>query len=185
MKYDVRFCKCGHIHLIPQERIDACLKEDKDFLLICGSCGTTTVIGADIEPDFDDPAKTCYNMYSRDKSEETCVLADKDGIKQSAYKLYGEIYYDKGISVPMMSGMNATSFFNSRFYDNWYPDFYRIQRPGVTIKEIMDFIKKYHRDRTTVNMQRFINEHTNEELEAISAYLIDGFDWTGTLYERK
>ena len=50
-KYDIRICKCGRIHAIPNERIKNALNADKNFLLICAACGNATLIGADISPD--------------------------------------------------------------------------------------------------------------------------------------
>lgn len=50
-KYDIRICKCGRIHAIPNERIEKALDADKNFLLICAACGNATLIGANISPD--------------------------------------------------------------------------------------------------------------------------------------
>ena len=85
----------------------------------------------------------------------------------------------------MMTGMYATDYNNGRFSDRWYPDFYKIQRSDITVKEIMDFIDKYTNDRTTVNMNRFISETPEDMLEEISHYMIDGFNWKGTKWENE
>ena len=52
IKYDIRICKCGRIHAIPNERIEKALDADKNFLLICAACGNATLIGANISPDM-------------------------------------------------------------------------------------------------------------------------------------
>lgn len=85
----------------------------------------------------------------------------------------------------MKTGQYATDFFNGRFSDRWYPDFYKIQRKDITVKEIMDFIDEYIHDRTTVNMDRFINETPDDILEELSGYWIEGLNWSGTKYENK
>ena len=49
----------------------------------------------------------------------------------------------------------------------------------------MDFIDEYIHDRTTVNMNRFINETPDDVLDELSNYLIDGLDWKGTKFEKE
>ena len=49
----------------------------------------------------------------------------------------------------------------------------------------MDFIDKYNHDRTTVNMDRFINETPDDILAELSTYYIDGLDWKGTKFEKE
>lgn len=83
----------------------------------------------------------------------------------------------------MMTGQYATDYFNGRFSDRWYPDFYKIQRKDITVKEIMKFIDEYKHDRTTVNMDWFIKQTPEDMLFEISCYMIDGFDWSGTKFE--
>lgn len=185
-KYDIRFCKCGTIHAIPEEKIDNALDANKNLLFICAKCGNATLIGADITKDWFEPEKTCYNMYSFDFSRyesKNINLSDFESTKDQ--KGINEIYYSYGYSVMMKSGQNATDFFCNKFSDRWYPDFYKIQRKNITVEEIMKFIEKYQHDRTTVNMKYFINNTPKDVLEEISHYYIEGLDWTGTEYERK
>ena len=85
----------------------------------------------------------------------------------------------------MKTGQYATDYFNGRFSDRWYPDFYKIQRTDITVKEIMDFIDEYNHNRTTVNMDRFINETPDDRLAELSTYSIDGLDWKGTKFEKE
>lgn len=183
-KYDMRICKCGRIHMVPNEKVNRALKNNKNLLLICGSCGAARLIGADIEPDWNDPEKDCYIMYSGDFSsykDETISISDFETTESK--KGIEEILYSHGIKVPMMTGRYATDYSNGKFSDRWYPDFYKIQRKDVTVKEIMEFIDEYSHDRTTVNMRCFINETPEDMLEEISHYIIDGLNWKGTKWE--
>lgn len=183
-KYDMRICKCGRIHMVDEDKLEKALENNKNILLICGGCGTATLIGADIEPDWDEPDKDCYMMYSCEfSSRENKSITTADFESTEHHKGIEEIVYSHGIKVPMMTGMYATDYNNGRFSDRWYPDFYKIQRSDITVKEIMDFIDEYTNDRTTVNMNRFINETPEDMLEEISHYHIEGFDWKGTKWE--
>ena len=176
-KYDISICSCGTIHAVPNEKIDRALKLHKPLLTICGSCGAATLHGGDEDVDFD--GNPCYMMYKRDFTYNDTESIDKTNIDQ-----YSEIYYDKGYKVMMETGNNATDYFNGTFSDRWYPDFYKIKRSDVTVDEIMDFINKYNKDRTTVNMNSLINSIPDDVLEELSCYLIDGLDWTGTKFEK-
>lgn len=185
-KYDMRICNCGRIHMIDEDKLEKALENNKNLLLICGGCGTATLIGADIEPDLDEPDKDCYMMYSCEfSSYENKSITTTDFESTEHHKGIEEIVYSHGIKVPMMTGMYATDYNNGRFSDRWYPDFYKIQRSDVTVKEVMDFIDEYTNDRTTVNMRRFINETHEDMLEEISQYTIDGFNWKGTKWENE
>lgn len=185
-KYDIRICKCGRIHAIPNEKIEKALEADKNFLLICAACGNATLIGADISPDLVDPSKDCYEMYSGDFSLYEDKVINTDAFKgNEKEKAIEEIFYSHGIKVPMKTGQYATDYFNGIFSDRWYPDFYKIQRTDITVNEIMDFIDEYIHDRTTVNMNRFINETPDDILDELSNYLIDGLNWKGTKFEKE
>lgn len=185
-KYDIRICSCGRIHMVPMEKLEKALENDKDLLLICGGCGKGTLIGADVEPDWDDPTKNCYNMYCRDfstRKDKSITVTDFESIASKTG--IEEIIYSHGVKVPMMTGQYATDYYNGMFSDRWYPDFFKIQRDGITVSEIMDFIKKYSHDRTTVNMDRFINQTSEELLTEISKIGIQGLNWKGTKWETK
>lgn len=128
--------------------------------------------------------KECYMMYSGDFSAyENKSITVSDFESTENHKGIEEIIYSHGIKVPMMTGQYATDYYNGRFSDRWYPDFYKIQRNDITVKEIMDFIDEYTNDRTTVNMNRFIHETPEDILEEISHYSVDGFNWKGTKWE--
>lgn len=187
-KFDVRFCSCGRIHFIPFDEVCAAVEQDKELWLICGGCGTTTQIGADIERDYNDPEQVSYNMYSGTYSEDKTFEITPDiftGGKD--HKSIYKIIRSAGYRPLMKTGMRACSFchFGDFFEDIWYPDFYKIERKDVTVEEILEFIEKYRKDRVTVNMGTLLRELTEEELKCLSGYVIKGLDWTGTKYERK
>ena len=183
-KYDMRICKCGRIHMLDNNKLNEALENNKNILLVCAGCGSATLIGANIEPDWNDPSKDCYMMYSGDFSDyedKSITAADFESTEEQ--KGIEEIIYSHGLKVPMMTGQYATDYFNGIFSDRWYPDFYKIQRSDITVNEIMDFIDEYDHDRTTVNMDRFIHETPEDMLEEISHYSIDGLDFKGTKWE--
>lgn len=183
---EMKICKCGRIHLIPEEKIDNALEKNKNFVLICANCGESIVIGANIEPDWNDPEKDCYMMYSYNLSDYKDKSITKESFETTKKeKGIEEIYYSHGIKVPMMTGNYATDYFCGRFSDRWYPDFYNIERKDITVKEIMDFINQWKKDRITVNMNRFIHENKEEDLKEISRYYIKGLNWKGTKFERE
>lgn len=181
-KYDMCICHCGKIHMIPWEKIDKAIENEKEFCYICADCGQATIIGADKESDWN--GKIIYSMYSRNLSlYENMTISSETFEEHSEYTAISEIYYSHGIKVPMMSGMNATHYKFGIFSDDWYPDFYKIE--GADIIEVWNFINKWRKDRATVNMNLFIHDTPDEYLKEISCYLISQFDWTGTKYERK
>lgn len=183
-KYHMMVCKCGRIHMIDNKKIDNALENNKNLLLICGGCGKALLIGADLEPNLFDPGESCYMMYSSEfSSYENKSITSTDFETTEDYKGIEEIIYSHGIRVPMMTGMYATDYLYGMFADRWYPDFYKIQREDVTVKEIIEFINEYNRNRTTVDMKRFINETKEEFLEVISNYSIEGLNWKGTKWE--
>ena len=183
-KYDMRICKCGRIHMVDEDKLEKALENNKNLLLVCGGCGDATLIGADITPNWNDPNKDCYIMYSSEFSsyEDRSIVAS-DFESTEHHKGIEEIIYSHGRKVPMMTGMYATDYTNGIFSDILYPDFYKIQRSDITVKEIMDFINEYTHDRTTVNMDRFIRETPEDMLEEISHHSIEGFNWKGTKWE--
>lgn len=185
-KYEIKICSCGRIHAIPEEKIDQAIESEKDLLVICGGCGTATLIGADVVPDFDNPSEDCYEMYARKfvhNHDKSIVVDSFNGNDEG--KAISEIYYSNGYKVPMMTGNYATDYLYERFSDKWYPDFYKIERKDITVSEIMEFINNYKHDRKTVNMPRFIDETPDEILEELSNSIILAFDWKGTKFEKE
>lgn len=49
---DIGICTCGRIHFIDKDIIDEALELNKNTLIICGGCGRTYVIGADLIKDI-------------------------------------------------------------------------------------------------------------------------------------
>lgn len=186
-KYDVRICKCGHIHAIPDEKIQTAIEKNKNLLLICGSCGEATLIGADTEPDMFDPDQTMYMMYSYDFSYNDHETISVDHFAASGdHKAISEIYYDKGIPVPMNTGYNANSYTSGvGFMDTRYPDFWNITRYDVLGKDVIEFVNNWKSNASTVNMQRLIQQVDPNILEELSHYIITGLNWKGTIYEKE
>lgn len=185
-EYDMKICKCGRIHMVPDDKVEKALEANKNLLLVCAGCGAATLIGANIDLDWNEADKDCYMMYSGDFSSHRDVsIHASDFDKTEDSKGIEEIYYSHGLKVPMMTGQYATDYFNGRFSDRWYPDFYKIQRKDITVEEIMKFIDEYTHDRTTVNMSRFIQQTPEDMLNKISDYMIEGFDWKGTKFENE
>ena len=60
---------------------------------------------------------------------------------------------------------------------------YEIEQSDTRMEDVTAFIAKYHKNRTTVNMYRLINENNNPEiLKAISSRAIEGLNWEHTEY---
>lgn len=189
-KYDMRICGCGRIHMIPVEKVDNAIHADKNLGVICGGCGSILAIGADAHPDWVEPDKTCYDMYSFDvnlnevhQTIDITPEAFTTGIMNM--KPFSELFYSLGIKVPMMTGEYARSHFCDYFCDMWWPDWYKVQRSDVTVDDFKKFIADYTHNQRTVNMDRFIRETPEEYLEEISHYWIKAFDWKGTKYDNK
>lgn len=186
MKYEINICSCGRIHALDAKKVSKAIDKNKNFIFICAGCGTAVKIGADIYPDLFDPKATAYDRYCYDFSKDKDTEINPDFFKATkSEKEVDTVLYSQGYRVPMKTGQYATDYFNGIFSDRWYPDFWKIQRKDITVKEIMDFIDEYNRDRSTVNMRRFINETPDDVLDELSNYVIDGLDFTGTKYERK
>ena len=186
-KYDIRICHCGHIHLIPFEKIDNAIKYDKNLLLICADCGSATVIGADKEWDEYEPNKECYMMYAGDFSPYSSSSITEETFKgKEDKKAISEIYYSRGIKIPMMNGYYATEYHDGIFYDGRViANLYEIDRPDVTAEEVQNFLKDARKEASTVNMNQLIRENKEDFLKEISRFCISGFNWKGTKYERR
>ena len=185
MEKELRICSCGRLHFIDFEIIETALKNDKDVLLICGRCGRATMIGADRMPDYwIDPDEEVYNMYSYNAGDESFVLNASKFENADTTKGIYQVIYSVGKGVPMNTGSYANTCIYGRFEDNWHPDFYHIERKGITIEEVMKFIDEWKQNKKTVNMARLLRELDDEELEMLSGYRLEGMDWKGTKYEK-
>ena len=183
---EIRICKCGHIHIFDQSKIDKALNEDKEFVLVCGNCGVAYRIGADREDGalFGEPGKTYFNMYTMDIRDKTSIT--KNSFDDNAdHKPFAEIFYNAGISVPMMSGMSATHYGPNGFADNWFPDFLNeLDRKDVTVEEIREMREKWRKDHTTVNINWFARQIDEQTGKLLANAYIKGLDFTGTKYEK-
>lgn len=178
-KYYMNICNCGKIHMIPINKITEAQNIDKDIILICADCGNATTIGADIDIVVNEYSIPCFE---HDNKEFTLADFNNTAVSKGIHK----IIYNHGIKVPMNTGEYANHSYNGNFADMIYPDFYKIQRKDVTAEEVMEFINTYHKNRTTVDMDRFIHENSDEILEELSHYAIEGFNyWKGTKYEKE
>lgn len=184
MSKEVRICSCGRIHFVDQDIIHAALEENKIALFICGGCGRATGIGADREPDWlEGTDRAIFNMYSYDAGGKDFIVDPSSFNDAERTKGIYRIIYSKGKQVCMETGMNANSFFNGRFLDNWFPDFYKIERTDITVPEIMQFIEAWRKDRETVMMGSLLRDLTDEEATLLARRHIKNLDWTGTKYE--
>ena len=176
MKYHVNVCNCGRIHMVEVAKLNKAYDDEKELLMICGGCGNGFVFGADIVEDGDD---TVYDTYTKN-IKNTTVDVNK----------YSEVLLDDGLRVPMMTGEYATAFdtYSGRFSDMVYPDLYNLERKDITVTEVMDFLGKWKKDRSTVNMNSFIlenNSKNEDKLKELASWGISGLDWKGTEYEVK
>lgn len=185
MSKEVRICSCGRIHFVDNDIIHAALEENKIILFICGGCGRATGIGADREPDWiEGTDREIFNMYSYDAGDKDFVIDPFSFKDTERTKGIYRIIYSKGKQVRMETGMNANSFFCDKFLDNWFPDFYKIERSDITVPEIMEFIETWRKERATVMMHSLLRDLTEEEASLLArCYYAKNLDWTGTKYE--
>lgn len=185
MNKEVRICGCGRIHFVDQDIIHAALKEDKNVLFICGGCGRATGIGADREPDWiEGTVREIFNMYSYDAGDKDFIVDPSSFVGNERTKGIHRIIYSNGKRPRMETGMYATAFEYGKFLDNWFPDFYKIERPNITVPEIMQFIEDWRKKRQTVMMPSLLQELTDEEATLLArCCYIKNLDWTGTKYE--
>lgn len=189
MKYYINFCNCGTIHAIDKDKLYEDLDKEKSTVLICANCGAATIIGADVILSNDEETgkeiKSFY-MYQRDLSPCKDIEITSDTFQNKNLSMdypAARIIYSHGHKVPMKTGNYANNFFCGKFSDMIYPDFYKIQRKDITVDEIMSFINDFDKERTTVNMERFIKETPHDVLEEISVFYIKGLNWAGTEFD--
>ena len=185
-KYNMRICRCGHIHMVPEVKIDKAIENNKVLMVVCRNCGSVSYIGAD--EGYDEfEHKKIYNMFSYEGKNKTFSIGQEcfitDG--ESGGRPINEILFSVGLKVPMMSGEFAAQYFCDTFYDNWYPNFDKLMKPDITTSEIQEFVDTFHKERSTVNMEQFIRDTPDEYLREISGYLVRAFNWKGTKYERE
>lgn len=193
-KYQIRVCSCGTIHFIPEDKIDKALEENKNLLWLCGNCGQGTIIGGDEEPnDFDDSPDapdTIYSMYSVDFNpngmHEFIEIQPSSFEQREGDKGLSEIFYSRGIKVPMKTGYNARYYnhANRYFMDTWAPDWYKIERKDITLPAIVEFIEDYRKECREISMPLFIRQTDEKYLKLLASNInFTEFNWTGTKYE--
>lgn len=180
---DVRICRCGRIHAIPNEKIDNALKEEKNLLFVCKRCGQSILIGGDYHEDFEYNFAGYY-MYSHEMREDTDIINEESFVNTDSHKGISEIILNKGYPVPMNNGSYANSYFNGNFYDYSRPDFWSWNlNKNSTVKELFELIDDFRRISSTVNMQMLIHTVPEDVLEELSKYMISGLNWKGTKWE--
>lgn len=97
-KYIVYPCKCGCIHIIPGNKIEAACKSQKVSLIICGNCGNLTDYCGKIEDGISD----CLRILG----EVKCISL-RDMLSAS---YIAEIIYDKGVPIRLSSGKYANHY---------------------------------------------------------------------------
>ena len=159
-KYDVRFCNCGRVHFVDQEKINSAIENEKQVLVICNNCGNSFVIGADKQEDED--GETCYMMYSFDmRNTEITDMSKIDSI-----------IFTAGEQVRMMTGGEAT-YHDSGIFIDW-----ETNKPEDLTLEEWEKLRKQVNVFSTINWIKDDNK-----LEQMSHYLC-GIDWKGTKYEK-
>ena len=155
-KYTVRFCNCGRVHFIENEKLDNVLESGKSALHICNHCGSVTEIW------LEDNGDGSYNF---------CSVELKDQIIDDLSK-YGIINMSLGERVVMMTGSEATANFTE------FVDFESVNEKGISNEE-------FEKMRRTVNTKATINMiRDKEKCEALSCYCTN-INWLGTEFEKE
>ena len=100
-KYDVWFCKCGHIHLMDEKWFDWMSKDcqNRHVIRICQNCGAT------------------YEMWL---SESFYGGYDVNGKKVENFEVWGDanvrILFNEGIAVPLVNGRYADYYCNGTWW---------------------------------------------------------------------
>lgn len=188
-EYDVRFCSCGTIHFIESETVQTAVTANRELIVICGGCGKSFVIGADREPNWENPESSeyAYSMYSNDfnKSftttiEESFVIMD-DGSNR-VFSHNPIVRYSMGKRPMMMTGQRASHYRNGKFYDEDY-DVLSLLESCTLVSEVQRHVDHWKLNKSVVNTTRLFNELSDDELRHLSHYSLEGLDWTNTKYE--
>jgi len=160
-KYDVRFCSCGRVHFIDQEKIEKAIENEKEVLVVCNHCGSSYVIGANKQ--WDEDGEEYHMMYSRSMQD-----TEIDDISK-----IDSIVFTSGEQIRMMTGGEATDHGSYGFVD------WDTEKPKNISSE------EWEKMRYTVHTQYTINWIKDDnKLEQMSHYVV-GIDWKGTKYEQK
>lgn len=189
-EYDVRFCNCGSIHFIEKEVIESAIESNKEVILICGSCGSSILIGAEKVSYNENPSNEeyAYEMYSKEfRTSFTTTKEDNyvvlDSIEDHLFYSNPVIRYSIGKRPTMMTGNKAESHSNGRFNESSDSDTHLIAMSKLNMDEARKYGAQLQERRSKVNMKALFNTFTDDELRHLSQYLMHGFDWSGTKYE--
>ena len=169
--YEVWFCGCGRIHIMPHSEFDW-MKEDyknRSIIRICGNCGAAfkTFLTESFEEGFD--------VNSVDLRDDKV-----NEVKNS------KLYYSKGIKVYMKSGKEADTE-QSGYFANC-EEWTHMNGSGY---QPIEAAEKERKDWATVDTKRLIDDvkrHYKEDaddiLNSISGYSVK-IHWKDTAYERE
>lgn len=158
MKYDVWFCRCGHIHLMPSYYLNWIAEdsENRSVVRVCQSCGAT------------------YRMWL-DKHEDGLDICGNDLNDTEIQSSDCKVILNRGIRVPMKSGLYASHHTSAGI---WLDDEYNYN-------DRCEDEKKFH---STVDTARLIKEIkrdfgacATDVLTSISGY-VSGINWDGTSF---
>jgi hypothetical protein len=172
-KFDVRFCRCGRIHLVDWCDINAAIDTEKEILLICGGCGAATRIGAD---DYDG-GKAMYSIDLTHESKDHVVIdernfADNTEPSEKYFPKFTKIIYSNGIRVPMKNGYYATSYFNGIWQDT-RRDYINFNEARLLRKSVADVQKEYEEDLANsriVDVDRLFDSLNDEKKRVLTPY---------------
>ena len=157
MKFDVWFCRCGHIHLMPSYYLDWIVEgpENRSIVRVCQSCGATYRMWLD---EHEDGFDICGNdFYDKEIQSSDC-----------------KVILNRGICVPMKSGLYASYHTSAGIWldDEYnYNDLCEDEKKAHSTVDTARLIKEIERD--------FGKEYAVGLLTSISAY-VSGIDWDGT-----
>jgi len=171
-RYDVRFCSCGRIHIMPFDELDWLSEDHKNrrIIRICANCGKAIVTF--LTENFD-------NGF-----DVNCC--DLDDHKVEVWN-NTKIYYSRGIIVYMKSRNEADSFQANCFANckEWEQMMNSSPNGLCPIYEA----EKQRQDWATVDTERLINnikwsykDDADNILKSISGYGVR-IHWKGTEYE--
>ena len=168
MNYEVRFCNCGRIHVMPKDELDW-LSEDwqnRSIIRICANCGATDI------------------MFLSEYMEGYAVNCNSfnDGLNK-LFSKETKVYYTRGIKVHMMSGTEADSEQSGYFVN--CQEWKKIMGNGY---ESLPEAEKAGKKWATVDTKRLIRdiewefkEKADDILNSISGYAVK-IHWEGTKY---
>lgn len=168
MKYEVDFCSCGRIHIMPESELDW-LQEDykhREVIRVCTNCGDTTTTWLD---EYD-------NGYA-----VNCT--DVDTYKMTPHAISdAHMYADRGIIVYMMNGEQADTYLA-----NIYANTECWKSSGMSLEDAKNKFLPWaivDTERLIRDIKRFYEDDADDILKSISGY-ISGINWTGTEYANK